>query len=159
MIDHARMLALAAGWTRQGNDADLSADGAEYPAGAALLSGRAEALRSCARDLERIIVPLNLAAQTAHVEGRRIVWVPGTAGGNLLGMVGDLPSWAFQIFQPGDPEGGWKLMAQMPGLQGVTARRPDLGELQGLAEQWLAAFVGKIGATFAQPALAAVGEG
>ena len=81
----------------------------------------------------------------------RVRWQPG-AGENLLGYVGTLPSWSFQIFRSGDEAEGWKLIApQIPGLARVTARSLDLSELQGQAEDWLAAYVTSIGAVFLDP--------
>src|SRR6185437_14942097 len=54
----------------------------------------------------------------------RVRWQPGASGSNLLGYVGTLPSWAFQIFQSGDPDEGRKMIAQLPGMSGLVARDP-----------------------------------
>jgi hypothetical protein len=65
----------------------------------------------------------------------RVRWRPGSAGGNLLGYVGTLPYWSFQIFEPGDPEHGqYKLMAQLPGVGTAAARSSSLDELKEEAE-------------------------
>jgi len=89
----------------------------------------------------------------------RVRWQPGTGGGNLLGYVGTLPFWSFQIFQPGDPEHGqYKLMAQLPGVGTAAARSSDPDELKDVAEGWLVGFVASVGAVFrdtTQPAQAA----
>lgn len=77
----------------------------------------------------------------------RVRWRDGVSG-NLLGYVGTLPSWAFQIFQSGDPAEGRKMIAQLPGLAGTVARDPDVDVLKGEAEGWLVGFVASAGATF-----------
>ena len=78
----------------------------------------------------------------------RVRWRPGACGDNLLGYVGTLPSWAFQIFSSGDPAEGRKMIAQLPGLSGVVARDPDVNVLMGEAEGWLVGYVASIGAVF-----------
>jgi hypothetical protein len=82
----------------------------------------------------------------------RVRWRPGAAGGNLLGYVGTLPSWAFQIFTSGDPAEGRKMIAQLPGLAGTVARDPDPDVLKDEAEGWLVGFVAAVGAVFPKPA-------
>jgi len=83
----------------------------------------------------------------------RVRWRPGACGDNLLGYVGTLPSWAFQIFSSGDPAEGRKMIAQLPGMSGVVARDPDPEVLKGHAEDWLVGFVASVGAVFPEAVL------
>jgi hypothetical protein len=78
----------------------------------------------------------------------RVRWRPGASGGNLLGYVGTLPSWSFQIFSSGDPAEGRKMIAQLPGMSGVIARDRDADLLKDVAEGWLVGFVASVGAVF-----------
>lgn len=77
----------------------------------------------------------------------RVRWETGPSG-NLLGRVGTLPFWSFQILQSGDPAEGFKLFPQLPGLASVIARSVDVDELKAEAEGWLEEFVTSLGAVF-----------
>jgi hypothetical protein len=78
----------------------------------------------------------------------RIRWRNGATEGSLLGYVGTLPSWAFQIFQSGDPAEGRKMIAQLPGMAGMVGRNQDVDVLKADAEDWLVGFVASVGARF-----------
>jgi hypothetical protein len=82
----------------------------------------------------------------------RIRWEPSAATGSLLGYVGALPGWVFQIWQPPGPwrsaAGRWRLMTQLPGLAPVdpTARADGPDDLKPRAEAQLLRFAALIGA-------------
>lgn len=81
----------------------------------------------------------------------RVRWETGPTG-NLLGRVGTLPAWSFQIFPSGDPAEGFKLVPNLPGTGTPIARSLDLDELKAEAEGWLVGFIAAAGARFPQPA-------
>lgn len=153
MIATRRLQTLVDGWTRQAVGAAERAEAATDKAEAAALWDKGATLRECAGQLGAIVVSLAAAEQRQPAERHRIVWEQGPTG-NLLGRVGQLPSWSFQIFYlTGAGYDSYGLVApQLPGMAGVVARRTSSEELQEIAEEWLADFIRDIGAAFLAPA-------
>ena len=71
----------------------------------------------------------------------RIRWKDNGYGG-LVGYVGTVPVFLFQISPPDDQDSRWMLQTGLPGFRfnhrrfGATA-----GELQAVAQMWLAAWI------------------
>jgi hypothetical protein len=87
-------------------------------------------------------------AMTVH----RIRWRPSPVSGSLLGYVGTLTPWVFQIWQPA--AGQWMLMTTLPGLD-VPGNDPQApaavirpAQLQAQAEVLLLLFAAHLGVHF-----------
>jgi hypothetical protein len=86
----------------------------------------------------------------------RIKWEPGPYG-CILGLVGDVEEWLFQIWRPGVDTGGWQLDTTLP----VKRRRTGatISGLKDEAEFWLSDFMRELGAEFKPPVIAVPGAG
>ena len=76
----------------------------------------------------------------------RIRWEPGQYA-NLVGYVGTLEPWAFQIWHIIDA-GHWSLITSLPEHQTPISTSADPEKLKGRAEDWLEGFTASLGAVF-----------
>ena len=85
----------------------------------------------------------------------RIRWETGQWD-NLVGYVGTIKPWAFQIWHIDDR---WNLITSFPEHQPGIGVADDPDALKDRAERWLAGFVASLGAVFADKACAHEPEG
>ena len=79
-------------------------------------------------------------------ENGRVRW-EDTKYGGLVGYVGTLETWVFQIQRPVLAGERWVLTATFPGaLNDVRGGTPD--DLKAEAERWLEQFTASLGASF-----------
>lgn len=79
-------------------------------------------------------------------ETGRIRWEKGQWG-NLVGYVGTLEPWAFQIWLPDDTR-QWTLITALPTQHASIGHSADQDEMKAEAERWLEEFVTSLGAIF-----------
>lgn len=81
----------------------------------------------------------------------RIRWETGQWD-NLVGYVGTVEPWTFQIWHIRD-DGHWSLISSLPGMQNKDSYSygDDPDALKAKAERWLEEFVSSLGAIFPEP--------
>jgi hypothetical protein len=78
---------------------------------------------------------------------KRIRWEVSPGAKSIIGYVGSLDLWEFQIWTGGDGR-VWQLITQLPGMADARPESVDPEELKAEAERILREFAASLGAVF-----------